>query len=722
MAENIHNFIYEKDADGIVTITMDLTGPVNSMNDEYVAAMDGTVAKLEAESDITGIVFASAKSTFFAGGNLKDMLYTPKGQEQGQFDVVETIKDYMRRIEKMPVPAVAAINGAALGGGLEICLGCNGRVISNSPKAIIGLPEVTLGLLPGGGGIVRSIHMLGLQKALTYLLTGKTMQPAEALEAGFVDAIVPADQDLVAAAKDWIKANPERNVQPWDIKGHKIPGGDLKNPQLTTLLSLTTADIFKKTRGLLPAPQKILSVAHDVCCIGFDAAMRMETRALAYLVTHPVSKNIINSTFFQLKKINSGASRPAVENKAHFNKIAVVGAGMMGQGIAYCAAAAGIDVVLKDISMEAAEKGKAYSQKILDKQIQRGKMSQDKAETILAKIAPSTDYADLTDVDLVIEAVFENFGLKEQVINEIESHIPANALLCSNTSTLPITQLASFSKRPDQFIGMHFFSPVDRMALVELICGESTNDNTLAGAFDFVRQIRKTPIVANDSLGFFTSRVFATFLDEGEKMLEEGLDPVLIDQLSKQVGMPVGPLAMQDEVSHELLRKMAITHKEMGVYCSKANTDTCFSMATRLCDEFNRGGRHYGGGFYDYHDDGSKTIWPKIYEMYHKPEVSLPNEDVKERILFRQVIETLKCLQENVLMSVADANIGSLFGIGAPTWTGGFVQVVNTYEFNGEQGPKAFAARCQVLASKYGERFNPPQILLDQAASNEWFE
>lgn len=722
MAENIHNFIYEKDATGIVTVTMDLTGPVNSMNDEYVAAMGETVAKLSSEEGLTGVVLASAKSTFFAGGNLKDMLYTPKGQELGQFETVDKIKAQLRQLEKLPVPVVAAINGAALGGGLEICLACNGRIMSDSPKAVIGLPEVTLGLLPGGGGIVRSIHMLGLQKALPYLMTGKTMRAGEALQAGFINEVVASESDMVGEAKKWIQANPDKAVQPWDIKGHKVPGGGLNNPANATLLSMTYADVFKKTRGLLPAPQKILSMAHDTICIGFDAAMRAETRALAYLVTHPVSKNIINSTFFQLKKVNSGASRPAVENKSNFTKVAVVGAGMMGQGIAYCAAAAGIEVVLKDISVEAAEKGKAYSQQVLAKQVAKGKMSQDKADALLSRIKPSADYADLNDVELVIEAVFENFALKEQVIAEIEAAIPASALLCSNTSTLPITQLASFSSRPDQFVGMHFFSPVDRMALVELICGEKTSDPTLAAAFDFVRQIRKTPIVANDSLGFFTSRVFATFLDEGQKMLEEGLDPILIDQLSRQVGMPVGPLAMQDEVSHELLRKMANTHKEMGVYCSKANTDTCFSLATRLCEEFNRGGRHYGGGFYEYHADGSKTIWPKIYELFHKPELVMPAKDVKERILFRQVIETLKCLQEGVLTTVADANIGSLLGIGAPTWTGGFVQVVNTYEHNGQQGPVAFVARCQELANSYGERFTAPQILLDQAKNNTWFE
>ncbi|WP_317931977.1 3-hydroxyacyl-CoA dehydrogenase NAD-binding domain-containing protein [Halioxenophilus sp. WMMB6] len=721
MTELIHGFSYDKDSDGIVTVVMDMAGPVNSMNAEYREAMEKVVATLEAESDLKGMVLTSAKKTFFAGGNLRDMLEAPKGTEADQFENVEAIKDSLRRLEKLQVPVVAAINGAALGGGLEICLACNHRIIVNDGGAVIGLPEVTLGLLPGGGGVVRSIHMLGLQKALPFLLEGSRLKPAKAVEVGFVDELVEGVEALLPAAKAWIKANPEAWAQPWDVKGHSIPGGNIFTPGNAQMLGLAGAQTYKKTRGLLPAPERILSLANDVIAIDFDAALRVETRALAYLITHPVSKNIINSTFFQLNQINSGASRPQGIAKSKVSKVGILGAGMMGQGISYCAAIAGVDVVLKDVSAEAAEKGKAYTAKLLDKQIARGQKTEADKEAALARIQATDNYEDLQGCDLIIEAVFEKMTLKNQVTKEAESFLKESGIFASNTSTLPITQLAEASADAEKYIGMHFFSPVDKMALVELICGDKTSDETLAKAFDFVRQIRKTPIVVTDSLGFFTSRVFATFLDEGNMLLKEGVDPVLIDAMGKQVGMPVGPLTIQDEVSLELVSKIGETHKELGVYCSVYDTSVSFDLCGFLSREHKRGGRHYGGGFYDYHADGSKTIWPTLYELYHKPEVHLPEQDIKDRILFRQVVESLKCLQEGVLKSVADGNIGSLFGIGAPTWTGGFIQVVNTYEYKGQTGPQAFLTRTEELAAAYGERFAAPSILREKAEVNGRF-
>ena len=715
MATNNNGFHYAKDGDGIVTVTMDLDGPVNAMNAQYRTAMTETVQQLEQEEDLAGVVFASAKSTFFAGGDIKEMLAVEKSQTQAQFEQIEELKGNLRRLEFLQVPVVAAINGAALGGGLELCLACNHRVAWDSPGVVIGFPEVTLGLLPGAGGVVRSIHMMGLAKALPHLLEGKRMQPGQALAAGYVDELVETEEALLPAAKAWIKSNPTAWAQPWDIKGHRVPGGDIWHPAVTQILSAAPPMLFKKTRGLLPSPEKILAVAGDTMAVDFDTALRIESRALAYLITSNEAKNIITSTFIQMNAVNRGASRPKDYPQYAVKKLGVLGAGMMGQGIAYAAAISGIDVVLKDISIDAANKGKAYSESVLAKRIAKGKLSEQEKEDALARIKPTADYRELQGCDLIIEAVFEKLELKAQVTKEAEPHLVSNGVFGSNTSTLPITQLANASSKPENFIGIHFFSPVDKMPLIEIICGEKTSDETLAKVFDFARQIRKTAIVVNDALGFFTSRVFGTYLDEGARLLVEGLDPVVIDALGQQVGMPVGPLAIQDEVSQELSKKAAATHREMGVFCSLGDNSVNAQVCERLIDEFGRGGRYHGGGYYEYPTDGEKYIWPQLYTLYHKPELTIVDQDIKDRLLFRQVIESLKCLQEGVLRSVADGNVGSLLGIGAPAWTGGFIQFVNTY------GLASFIERCDELAERYGERFKAPAIVAEKLHSDTLF-
>ncbi|WP_439136046.1 3-hydroxyacyl-CoA dehydrogenase NAD-binding domain-containing protein, partial [Pseudomaricurvus sp.] len=661
MSEKIHGFIYEKDADGIVTITMDMDGPVNAMNSQYREAMQATVTKLQSESGLTGVVLASAKSTFFAGGDLRELSSVPKGEEEAQFRMLEDkIKAPLRGLEKLEVPVVAAINGAALGGGLEICLACNYRMALNSPKVQIGLPEVTLGLLPGGGGVVRSIHLLGLETALPFLLEGTRLNAAKALKVGYINELVDDADKLVDSAKAWIKANPDAWTQPWDVKGHTIPGGDASSQAVLNILSMAPPMTIKKTRGLLPAPERILAVAGDTVTVNFDTALRIESRGFAFLNTTAEAKNIITSGFFQMNSVNGGAARPKDIEPTKVKKVGILGAGMMGQGIAFSSASAGIEVVLKDISVEAAEKGKAYTAKLLDKQIQRGRKTEDDKAKLLGLIKATNDYADLQGCDLIIEAVFENIELKNNVTKEAEAYLAEGGVYGSNTSTLPISQLAEASAKPENFIGIHFFSPVDKMPLVEIICGEKTSDETLAKAFDYTRQIRKTAIVVNDSLGFFTSRVFFTYLDEGARLLTEGIDPVLIDAMGKQVGMPVGPLTIQDEVSQELTRKAAETHRDMGVLGSKSDCHVSIDVCEKLISEFSRGGRYHGGGYYEYAEDGSKAIWPKLYELYHKPDVTIANQDMKDRILFRQVIESLKCLQEGVLRSVAEGNVGSL--------------------------------------------------------------
>lgn len=717
MAEKYSGFIYEKDSKGIVTITMDMDGPVNAMNEQYRAAMAETLDRLEKESGLTGVVFASGKNTFFAGGDLKALSSVAPGGEPEQFEMIETgVKAPLRRLEKLPVPVVAAINGAALGGGLEICLACNHRIAWNSPKVSIGLPEVTLGLLPGGGGVVRSIHMLGLEKALPILLEGKHMKARDAHAAGLVDQLIEVTEDLVSAAKKWIAENPDSALQSWDKKGHKVPGGDIWSPKINAILSSAPAMLFKKTRGLLPAPEKILDVAAQAVTVDIDTALRYESRALAYLITTPQAVNMITTGFFQMNSVKSGASRPKDIDKSSVRKVGILGAGMMGQGIAFASARVGIEVVLKDISVEAAEKGKAYSEKLMDKRIQKGRGTEEEKQQLLSLIHPTDRYEDLKGCDLIVEAVFENIELKAKVTQEAEPFLAEGGVFGSNTSTLPITQLAEVSKKPENFIGIHFFSPVDKMPLVEIICGQQTSDETLAKSFDYAQQIRKTPIVVNDSLGFFTSRVFSTFLDEGARLLVEGLDPVLIDAMGKQVGMPVGPLTIQDEVSQELTRKAAETHREMGVLGSKGDNSCNIDVCERMISEFGRGGRYHGGGYYEYAEDGSKQVWPKLYELYFRDDVNLPNDDIKDRLLFRQVIESLKCLQEGVLPSVADGNVGSLLGIGAPMWTGGFIQFVNTY------GLQRFIDRANTLAAQYGDRFLPPAIVAETLAKGETFK
>ncbi|MEZ5555754.1 3-hydroxyacyl-CoA dehydrogenase NAD-binding domain-containing protein [Haliea sp.] len=712
-------FKYEKDADGIVTVTMDMTGPVNAMNEEYRTAMDETLQRLEAESDLTGVVIASAKKVFFAGGDLNDLLAAKPGDEAAFMAEGERVKSGLRRLEHLPVPVVAAINGAALGGGFELALACNHRIALNDRSVQLGLPEVSLGLLPGGGGVVRMVNLLGLEKALPYLLEGTRIDPATALEAGLVQELVESRDALEPAAKAWIRAqqgNPDAALQPWDRKGFRIPGGNAASPHLAQLITVAPAMLRKKTRGLLPAPEVILDCAVEALRLDFDTAQRVESRGLTYLAMTPVAKNMISTFFFAMNRVNRGGSRPEGVPPQQVKKLGVLGAGMMGQGISYVAAMAGMQVVLKDISEDAANRGKAYSERLLEKRVQRGKLTEDKKEAILDLILPTAKNDDLAGCDLIVEAVFENMGLKHQMTRELEGQLAPGGVWGSNTSTLPITQLAEASANPANFIGIHFFSPVDKMPLVEIICGAETSDETLAKAYDFAKQIRKTPIVVNDSLGFFTSRTFGTYLDEGVRMVSEGLHPVQIENMGKAIGMPVGPLAVYDEVSLELTRKAQETWAEMGVLDKFSDGTVTRAVINTMVGEHGRGGRHHGGGFYNYAEDGSKTIWPGLYELYYQSGVAVPEADMRDRLLFRQVIEALRCLETGVLRTVDDGNIGSIMGIGAPPWTGGLIQFVNTY------GLERFAARCAELAERYGERFAAPAIVQQKLSAGELFE
>lgn len=508
-------FNYEKDGDGIVTITMDMAGPVNSMSEEFLPLLAETATKLESETGLTGVVLTSAKSTFFAGGDLNMLCQVTDETVETFFHGVEATKAEMRRLEKLPVPIVAAINGAALGGGLELALACNYRIAVNHKSVQLGFPEVTLGLLPGGGGVVKGIYLMGLMAANEYLLEGKRVAPEQAQAAGLIDETVATHEELLPRARAWLlenKDNEAARTQPWDTKGYKIPGGNASHPAVAQMLPVASAMLRQKTRGLLPAPEKILDVAVTALRVDFETAMRVESRGLAYLANTPQAKNMINTFFFQMNQVNGGASRPEGVEKQLTKKVGVLGAGMMGQGIAYVSAMAGIEVVLKDLTQEAAEKGKQYSETLLKKRVDKGRMTEEKAQSVLALITPTASNDDLAGCDLIIEAVFENIGLKHKMTQELEGYLAEGGVWGSNTSTLPITRLAEASAKPENFIGIHFFSPVDKMPLVEIIMGEHTSDLALAKAFDYTQQIRKTPIVVNDSLGFFTSRTFGTYL------------------------------------------------------------------------------------------------------------------------------------------------------------------------------------------------------------------
>ncbi|TDO45383.1 3-hydroxyacyl-CoA dehydrogenase/enoyl-CoA hydratase/3-hydroxybutyryl-CoA epimerase [Kribbella sp. VKM Ac-2527] len=706
--------------DGVVMLTMDdPDASANTMNDTYIAAMAATVERLQAEKDaLRGVIITSAKSTFFAGGNLRMLSQIQPSDAAQVFETLEEVKRQLRVLETLGVPVVAAINGSALGGGLEIALACHHRIVADDNRIELGVPEVTLGLLPGGGGVTRTVRMLGLQDALMkVLLQGQRMKPANAKSVGIVDEVVPADQ-LLTRAREWIDSYDGDAKQPWDRDGYKIPGGTPSSPKLAAFLPAFPANLRKQLKGApYPAPKAIMSAAVEGSQVDFATASRIESRYFVSLATGQIAKNMINAFFFELQAINAGASRPADVPPYSARKVGVLGAGMMGAGIAYVCAKVGIEVVLKDVSLEAAEKGKAYSEKLLAKQIQKGRSTPAQAEEFLSRITPTADPNELAGCDLVIEAVFESEKLKQDVFAEIAGVVEPDALLCSNTSTLPITSLADGIDRPDDFIGMHFFSPVDRMQLVELIVGEKTSDRTLAKAYDVVRQIKKTPIVVNDSRGFFTSRVFGTLVMEGAAMVAEGLDPVTIERAATQMGFPAPPLAMLDEVTLTLPQKIRDAARAAGDRAGAFDDHPGMAVADRLVNEFDRKGKAAGAGFYEYPADGQKHLWPGLWEHFVSAETGVPFVDLQERMTFAMALETVKCLDEGVLRSVADANIGSIFGIGFPPLHGGAVQYVNAYA----GGLPGFVARTRELAAAYGARFEPPALLVRKAEAGETF-
>ena len=722
MSETTNTIRWEQDTDGIVILTMDDPNQsANIMNADYIASMQAAVDRLVAEKEnITGVVLTSAKKTFFAGGDLKDLISATKEDAAEIFALGQKIKSQLRMLETLGRPVVAAINGAALGGGLEIALACHHRIAADTRGSVIGLPEVTLGLLPGGGGIVRTVRLMGIADAtMKVLLQGQKYKPRKALNIGLVHEVVDTVEELIPAAKAWIKANPDA-VQPWDVPKYRIPGGTPATPALAANLPAFPANLRKQLKGAnYPAPRAILAAAVESTQVDIDTALEVESRYFVEVVTGQVSTNMTKAFFFDMGRISAGGTRPAGYEKYTAKKVAVLGAGMMGAGIAYVCARGGMDVVLKDVSQEAAERGRNYSKTLTEKAVARGQSTQEQADALLAKITPTAHAADVAGCDLVIEAVFENVEVKQAAFKEIQDLVASGAVLGSNTSTLPITELAEGVKNQENFIGLHFFSPVDKMPLLEIIAGANTSDETLAKAFDIAQQIRKTPIVVNDSRGFFTSRVIGTFINEALAMLGEGIAAPSIEQAGMQAGYPAPPLQLADELNLSLLAKI---HKETkagleadnGVqqYRHHPGSDVVDTMVV----DIHRAGKLGGAGFYNYTDGHRTGLWEGLRETYGGT-AEIPFADMKERMLFAEALETVKCLDEGVLRSVEEANVGSILGIGFPAWTGGVVQYMNGYD----GGLAGFVARSRELAGRYGEHFLPPASLVAKAENGETY-
>lgn len=711
---NLANFSAERDDEGIVTVTIDQSArKMNVIGEGFTEAFAELTDSFISDESAKGLIITSAKESFVVGADI-DQLSNIETAEQA-FDLVEDLKGSLRKLEKSGKPVVAAMTGTALGGGLELALACHYRIAIESPKNKLGLPEVKLGLLPGGGGTQRLPRLVGIQKALELMTQGIELRPKAALDIGLIDATATDNDDMLAQAREWIKANPKAQ-QPWDKKGFKIPGGNSMHPKVVQVFSIAPAMANQKSHGNYPAITHIMSCVFEGCIVDIDTGLELESRFFAACVLSPESRNMIGTLWTQLNNIKKGQSRPAVFERYKTKKVGILGAGMMGAGIAYVSAKAGLDVVLLDTKLAGAEKGKAYSETILDKAISRKRSTEEKKQALLARIHPTVFYNDLADCDLVIEAVFENREIKAKCTQQSEAVIPGSAVYASNTSTLPITGLAEASKRPQQFIGLHFFSPVDKMPLVEIIVGEKTDDETLAKAFDYVLQIGKTPIVVNDSRGFYTSRVFGTYVSEGVAMLGEGVHPRSIEVAGMKTGMPMPPLALQDEVSLSLaLHVIEQQQKDMQAEGKTMVMPPSYDILSAFVKEHDREGKKNGKGFYEYPEKGDKHLWPELVNLYPTTAEQPSQQDLVDRLMFIQANESAKCYEENVVRSVADTNIGSIFGWGFAPHQGGTLQFINS------MGVEQFVSRSRELAKQYGKRFEPANILVDMAKKGKEF-
>lgn len=711
MSENIKINI---DSDGIAILEMDVQDrPMNVITSDFAKELGERVEQVINDESIIGAIITSSKNDFMAGADLKSMLPSlmKLTSASEMVDAVVKSNGVSRNIETSGKPFVAAINGTALGGGLEICLACHHRIAIDRPDAVLGLPEVLVGLLPGGGGTQRLPRMIGVQNALELMTQGKHIKPAVAKSMGIVDEL-SSKEDLISKAKQWI-IDVGDPVKPWDKKGFKIPGGfDPNTTSTIQVFSIVNAMVAKNTNHNYPAPISIVSSVYEGCQVPIDTGLRIESKYFVKLLRDPVAGNMIRSLFINKQSADKLRARPKGIEKSKVTNLGMLGAGMMGSGIALVSAQAGINVVLLDSTIESATKGKAYTEKYLEKSISLKKMTSEKAKAIIDRIHVTTDYNDLKDCDLIIEAVFENREIKADVTEKTEKVIADSVIFASNTSTLPITGLAEASSRPKSFIGMHFFSPVERMPLVEIIMGEESSDEALAKSLDYIQQIRKTPMVINDSRGFFTSRVFSQACNEANEMLREGVLPALIENAARQAGYPVGPLAVQDETSIELGHKIHVqTIEDIG---DEYKPQSAVDVAEKMY-ELGRLGKKYRKGFYEYPEDGPKKIWSGLAEAFPVSETQPDLQLIKDRLMTIQSLDAYRCLEENVLTSPDDGDIGSIFGWGFPPWSGGVFSYIDTI------GIKVFVERCDDFHKRFGERFKVPDSLRERANKNESF-
>jgi 3-hydroxyacyl-CoA dehydrogenase/enoyl-CoA hydratase/3-hydroxybutyryl-CoA epimerase len=700
--------------DGIATVLLDNPDAgVNTVSPAWIDEMTGAFQAIAANAAVTGVIIASAKPGFMAGADLNYILERATNITADEaFDLSQRATRLHRMIETCGKPVVAAMSGFALGGGYELALACTYRILADDPKAVVGLPEVSVGLLPGSGGTQRLPRLIGVSRALDVLLEGKSHPPQRAAEWGLVDRVVPGAQ-VLDAARNWLASNPSP-VRPWDTKGFRIAESDgLLKQSTASLFTVATGKLLAKYGRNYPAPISILTCIFEGVQVPLDKGLLIESRHFAKLLTHTAARNIIRTTFAHKGLAQKGSRRPSDIPTAATSRVGILGAGMMGAGIAYACAKAGVDVVLLDASREAAEKGKAHSASLLTREVQLGRMGQERADAVLARIAPTMDYSALAGVELVIEAVFEDVDIKADVIRKAEAVVSRGTLFATNTSTLPITGLAAACGRPGDFIGLHFFSPVDRMELVEVIMGRGTRPETLARALDFVTQIRKVPIVVNDGRGFYTSRVFQTFIHEGMELLREGVAPALIENAARQAGMPVGPLAVIDEVTLELPMKIV---RQAQSQDPDFRPPGSMQVLQKMVEEFERTGRKGGGGFYEYPKDGGrKSLWGGLAAAF-PPVQSQPDvEEVKKRLLYIQSLETARCLEQGILKHAADGDLGAVLGWGFPTWSGGPLSLIDTV------GVSEFVSECDRLAQQAGKRFAPTEQLRGMAANGMRF-
>ncbi len=710
------------DADGIALITIDLPDQsMNVWNEALMADFDKAVDEILSNDAIVGAVVTSGKASGFLAGADLGMLGKSKADTMAEaYEGAAALGRMFRKMESggqdpkalqkgqaNAKPFAAAINGLALGGGLEVALACHYRVCADDPKIKLGLPEVLVGLLPGAGGTQRLPRIVGLQAAAPMIMQGSNQNPQAALAMKIVDEVAPADE-IVAKAKAWVKANP-KTAAPWDRKGFKFPGGaGSMNPKAVPLYVGGAAMALKQSKGVMPQIRAILSCLYEGSMLPIDTALAVEAKYFTTLLAGPTARNMIRTLFLNKQAAEKGAERPKDVPPVKIEKVGVLGAGLMGSGITHVTAKGGMQVIVLDRSPEEAQKAIDYTKKILEKNVKRGKITQDKADEFLARITPTTDYADLADVDLIIEAVFERPDIKADVIKKTEAVIRDDVVFASNTSTLPITGLAKHSRQPEQFIGMHFFSPVERMPLLEIIPGEKTGDLALAAAFDYNRKIRKTPIVVSDVRGFYTNRVVPPYLNEAMLMVTEGISPALIENAALQLGMPVGPLALTDETTLKLGYDIQqSTMEEMGDDYRTTGTEEILDL---MVNKLERGGRRFGAGFYDYPEDGSpKRLWQGIHDYYPLLEEQPDVEEVKQRLMFLQLVEAAKCFAEDVVHDPQSADLGAIFGWGFSPWTGGPMSHIDT------MGVETFVRTADSLAQKFGERFAPPTAFREMA-------